>query len=70
MPFAATGMALEIITLSQTQKDKYHTISLKCGIKKNYTNVLIYKTQTDSQNSKTNYWSPKVGVRDRLGLWD
>ena len=35
MPFSATCMQLEIITLnevSQTQKDKYHTISLICGI--------------------------------------
>ena len=35
MPFAATWMDLEIVTLSevsQTQKDKYHMISLICGI--------------------------------------
>ena len=35
MPFAATGMDLEIIILtevSQTEKDKYHMISLICGI--------------------------------------
>ena len=35
MPFAATWMDLEIIILrevSQTEKDKYHMISLKCGI--------------------------------------
>ena len=35
MPFAATGMDLEIILLSevsQTEKDKYHIISLTCGI--------------------------------------
>ena len=35
MPFAATWMDLEIITLSevsQTEKDKYHMISLTCGI--------------------------------------
>ena len=34
-PFAATWMDLEIITLSevsQTEKDKYHMISLICGI--------------------------------------
>ena len=36
MPFAATWMQLEIIRLgevSQKEKDKYHTISLPCGIK-------------------------------------
>ena len=35
MPFAATWMDLEIIILSevsQTEKDKYHMISLTCGI--------------------------------------
>ena len=35
MPFSATWMGLEIITLnevSQTEKDKYHMISLICGI--------------------------------------
>ena len=45
MPFVATWMDLEIITLSevnQTEKDKYHLILLICGIQKkkiqmNYT---------------------------------
>ena len=35
MPFAATWMDLEMIRLSevsQTEKDKYHVISLICGI--------------------------------------
>ena len=35
MPFAATWMDTEIILLSevsQTEKDKYHMISLICGI--------------------------------------
>ena len=35
MPSAATWMGLEILILSevnQTEKDKYHTISLICGI--------------------------------------
>ena len=35
LPFAATQMDLEIITLSevsQKEKDKYHMISLMCGI--------------------------------------
>ena len=52
MPFAATWMDLEIIIvseLSQTEKDKYHMISLICGIQKNDTNELIYKIETDSQ---------------------
>ena len=33
MPFAATWMDQEIIMLSEvSQKDKYHMMSLKCGI--------------------------------------
>ena len=35
MPFAATWRDVEIVTLSevsQTQKDKYHIMSLICGI--------------------------------------
>ena len=35
MPFAATWMDLETVILSeisQTEKSKYRTISLKCGI--------------------------------------
>ena len=35
MPFAATWIDLEIIIqseVSQTEKDKYHIVSLTCGI--------------------------------------
>ena len=52
MPFAATWMDLEKIILSevsQTEKDRYHMISLVCGIYENDTNKLIYKTEIDSQ---------------------
>ena len=52
MPLAATWMDLEMIILSevsQTEKDKYHMISLLCGILKTDTNELIYKTERDSQ---------------------
>ena len=51
MPFAATWMDLEIVTLSevsQKEKDKYHMMSLICGIW-NMTQMNIYETQTDSQ---------------------
>ena len=49
---AVTWMDLEIIILSevsQIEKDKYHMVSLICGILKNDVNELIYKTKTDSQ---------------------
>ena len=45
-------MNLEDIMLNdinQTEKDKYHMISLVCGILKNGTNELIYKTEIESQ---------------------
>ena len=32
MPFAATWIDLEVIILSKSDKDKYHMISLICGI--------------------------------------
>ena len=52
MPFVTTQMDLEIIILSevsQIEKNKYHMISVTCGIPKNDTNELIYKTETDTQ---------------------
>ena len=45
-------MDLEIIILSevsQTEKDKYHMISLVCRIKKKKKKELIYKTEIGSQ---------------------
>ena len=52
MPFTATWMDLEIIIVSevsQKEKDKHHMTSLICGIQKNDTSELIYKTEIDSQ---------------------
>ena len=57
-------MDLEIITLSeinQKEKDKCHMISLRCGIKKNDTNELIYKTEIDTQLKKTTCLSKGKG---------
>ena len=36
--------------VSQTEKDKYHMISLLCGILKQDTSEHIYKTETDLEN--------------------
>ena len=52
MSFAATWMDLDIITLSeinQTQKDKYHMISLIMWNLKNDTIKLTLKTEISSQ---------------------
>ena len=42
---------------SNSDKDKYHTLSLRCELKKNGTNELIYETETDS-DFKTNLYLP------------
>ena len=52
MPSVATWIDLEIVILSevsQAEKDKYHMMSLICGILKNGTNELIYKTEIEPQ---------------------
>ena len=38
-----------ISEVSQTEKDKYHMISLICGILKNDTNELIYIREIESE---------------------
>ena len=48
-------------------------ISFICGIKKNDTNELIYKTEIVSQTEKTDLWLPKgkgwgEGLIRNLGL--
>ena len=46
-------------------------ISLIYGIKKNSTKKLMYKTETDAETQKTNFWLPKrKGIgRDKFGVW-
>ena len=47
-------------------------ISLTCGILKNDTDELIYKTEIDSQTLKTNLWLPKAkgrgGINEKFGI--
>ena len=67
MPFAVTWRNLEMIILSkisQKEKDKYHTISLICGIEnlKEGTNEPSDKTETDSQTQRSNLWLPRQGA--------
>ena len=76
MPFATTWMYLEIIILievSETEKDKYHMISLYMWNLKNDTNELIYKTEIDSKTQRTDLQLPRregqLG-RAGLGVWD
>ena len=67
-------MDLKIILseVTQTEKDKYHTISLMWHLKNN-TNELLYKTETNSKTQKTNLQLPKGkgGWKTRnMGLTD
>ena len=63
MPFAATWMDLEIFILrvvSQTRDRQVTCYHLYVESKKKRdTNELIYKTETNSQTSRTNLWLPK-----------
>ena len=69
MPFrcsnmdAAIWMDLQIIILSEVKSDRerqiYDITHMWNLIFKNDTNELTYKTETDSQISKTNLWLPK-----------
>ena len=58
MLFAATWIDLEIIILSevsQKEKDKYHDITYMWNLKYD-TNEPIFKTETDSQTQRTDFW--------------
>ena len=74
MPFATTWMDLKIIILSEVTRTRQisYDITYMWNLK-NDTNELIYKTETDSQTSKTNLWLPKGKRelrRDKLGGWE
>ena len=45
MPFAATWIDLEIITLSKSEKDKYHRLSLTRGIEFKMTQKKLFLKQ-------------------------
>ena len=74
MPFAATWMDLEIIVLSevsQKEKDKYHMISLTCGISNLIQMNLSTKQKQTHRHRKQTYGYPRgKGGRDKLGVWD
>ena len=58
MPFAATWMQLEMIILSEvslTEKDKYHMISLMCGILKMIQMNLFTKQKKTRRHRKQTY---------------
>ena len=73
MPFAVTWRDLEIIILSQTEKEKYY-ISLLCGIhflKRYKWNSFTKQKQTYRyQKEISGYKRGKMGWRDKSGAWD
>ena len=54
MPFAATWMDLDSIKLSEVNQGQIYDITYMWNLKKNDTNELVYKVETDSQTSKAN----------------
>ena len=71
MPFAATWIQLEIIILSQKERNKYHMISLICG--SNIGHKLSYlQNKSKSQTGREDLWLPgqEVGWTGSLGLVD
>ena len=69
MPFAATWMGLEMIILSevsQKEKDKYHMISLTCGIWNRKQMILSKNTETDHGLGEQTWGSQ----RGRRREWD
>ena len=70
MPFTATWMDLEITILSkvsQREKDKYHMVWFKCGIKRERETNLFPKQKETHRHRKQiyGYQSGKVG-EDKL----
>ena len=74
MPFAATWMQLEILTLSevsQKEKDKYHMKLLICGISNMVQmNLPTKQKQTHRHREQTCGCQGRGGREwDRLGVW-
>ena len=75
MPFAVTWMDLELVVLSevsQTEKDKYHTISLTPGIWLFFKVTNEHTKETNLRILKRKLWLPKGegGRRDKSGICD
>ena len=52
MPFAATGLDLGTLILSEVSQTSIICCCLCVESKENYTNEIIYKLETDSQTEK------------------
>ena len=67
MPFAATQMDPEIITLSEINQTKINMISLICGNLKKLQKLykLIYKTETNSKELENKLMATKGKVQEK-----
>ena len=74
MLFAATGMGLEIIILTEVVRQRQIPYDLTYMWNLKYdTNELIYKTKNrlaDIENKLTVTKGENRGGRDKLGVWD
>ena len=74
MPFAVTWIEMEIITLSESERERQTSddITYIWNLKQG-PNEPIYKRETESQTQRRDLWLPKgrgVEEREVLGVWD
>ena len=70
MPFAATRKDLEIIKLSevrQTEKERYHMISLMCGIFKKMIQMNLFTKQKRTYRRRKQTYGYQRGKEGRKG---
>ena len=57
----------------KSERDKYHMMSLICGILKSDINEPTYEAETDLGTERTDLCLPRgkwLGGRNGLGVWD
>ena len=79
--FVETWMDLETVIqseVSQKEKNKYCILKHICGTQKNGTDEPVCKAEIETQEQRTNLWTPRgesgrggsLGCWDELGDWD
>ena len=68
MPLITTWIDLEIIILNEASQRQIYDIAYVWNLKKNYTNELIYKTETDTDlETDIKTFMVTKGEREREG---